>query len=130
MKILKVILYLFILSLFLHSEEITIVTEEFPPYNYQVDGKMKGISSEIVLAVLKEINVTAKIVSYHWSRAYVLASTKKNHLIYSIARIPEREELFHWIGTIAPYSTSFYKLKSRKDIKINSLDDAKKYTIG
>jgi len=130
MKILKVLLLLIILSLLLHSEEITIVTEEFPPYNYQVDGEIKGISSEIVLAVLKEINVTANILSYPWGRAYVLASTKKNYLIYSIARIPEREDLFHWVGSIAPYSTSFYKLKSRTDIKINSLKDAKQYKIG
>ncbi len=130
MKILKVLLLLFILSSLLHSVEITIVTEEFPPYNYQVDGEMKGISSEIVLAVLKEINVKAKIISYPWSRAYLLASTKKNHLIYSIARISEREKLFHWVGSIAPYSTSFYKLKSRQDIKVNSLNDAKQYKIG
>jgi len=118
------------LTIFSRAQEITIVTEEFPPYNYTQNGEMKGISSEIVMAVLEEIDVTAKIVSYPWSRAYVLASTKKNHLIYSIARIPEREELFHWIGTIAPYSTSLYKLKSRKDIVINSIDDAKLYSIG
>ena len=91
---------------------------------------MKGVSTEVVLAVLKEVNVKAKIELYPWARAYQIATTKKNHLIYSIGRIPERENLFHWVGTIAPYKTSLYKLKIRKDIKIGSLNDAKRYTIG
>ena len=91
---------------------------------------MKGVSSEVVLAVLKELNIKAKFMLYPWSRAYVLAIKEKNYLIYSIARIPEREHLFHWVGTIAPYKTSLYKLKTRKDIKVESFEDAKKYDIG
>ena len=54
----------------------------------------------------------------------------KNILIYSIGRSPEREKLFKWIDIISPYEVYFYKLKSRKDISIKNLEDAKKYRIG
>ncbi len=130
MKNIIITILVYIMSLSAYCQDITIVTEDFPPYNYQENGNIKGISSEVVLAVLKEVNIKAKIDEYPWARAYMLATTQKNHLIYSIARIPERESLFQWVGTIAPYKTSLYKLKSRKDIKITSLEDAKNYTIG
>ncbi|MGI0117039.1 substrate-binding periplasmic protein [Zooshikella sp. RANM57] len=130
MKQLIIIALFSILSASAYCQEVTIVTEDFPPYNYVEDNTIKGLSSQIVMAVLKEINIKAEIKFYPWARAYLYATTLKNHLIYSIARIPEREHLFYWVGTIAPYKTSLYKLKSRKDIKINSLEEAKKYTIG
>lgn len=113
-----------------NAEELHIVTEDFPPYNFQQDGAIKGLATEVVNAVLHEASLEADISFYPWARAYMLALHQKNHLIYSIARIPEREELFYWVGSISPYQTSFYKLKSRPDIKINSLEDAKRYLVG
>ncbi len=38
--------------------------------------------------------------------------------------------MFHWVGPIAPYKTSFYKLKSNKTVQVNSLEDAKQFTVG
>ncbi len=55
---------------------------------------------------------------------------EKNTLIHSIAKIPEREHLFQWVGAIAPYKTSLYKLQSNTSIQVNTLNDAKKYKIG
>ncbi len=130
MKKFIISLLFLMLSVSAYSQEVTIVTEDFPPYNYEEEGVAKGISSEVVQAVLQEIGMTAGITFYSWARAYNHTLTKKNYLIYSIARIPEREELFHWVGTIAPYNTSLYKLQARRDITVASLDDAKRYVIG
>ena len=71
-----------------------------------------------------------KIGVYPWARAFSIALEKENVLIYSITRIPERENKFKWVGTIAPVKVNLYKLKRRKDISIKSLDDAKKYLVG
>ncbi|GAA3929926.1 ABC transporter substrate-binding protein [Litoribacillus peritrichatus] len=111
-------------------DEVHIVTEDFPPYNYEIDGFKTGLSTEIIQALLKELNAQAKIKTLPWPRAYRYALNKKNHLIYSIARIPEREKLFHWVGEIAPYKTSFYKLRTRTDLQITRLEDAKKFVVG
>ena len=123
-------LFLLAVSVPALCQQVTVVTEDFPPYNYEEDGTAKGVSSEVVQAVLDEIDMEAAFHFYPWVRAYRIALNKENHLIYSIARIPEREDMFHWVGAIAPYNTSLYKLKSRKDIEINSLDDARPYIIG
>lgn len=113
-----------------HGQDISIVTEDFPPYNYMLNGKVTGLSTEVVQAVIKQANLKGVIKLYPWARSYRMAIYKKNHLIYSIARIPEREHLFHWVGVISPYRTSFFKLKERSDIKVSSLDQAKIYRIG
>ncbi|WP_428641311.1 substrate-binding periplasmic protein [Roseibium sp.] len=109
---------------------VLIVTEELPPYNYQENGDAKGMATEVVQAVLEETGVDAKIEFYPWARSYRLAQTRKNTLIYSMARIPEREDLFEWVGVITPVATSFFKLAANKEIKLNSLEDARKYSIG
>lgn len=110
--------------------ELKIVTENFPPYNFQLEGRAHGVSSEVVQAMLRHANLETDIQFYPWPRAYRAAQVEPNTLIYSIARIPERETMFEWIGTIAPYQTSFYKLKSNKDLQINSLEDARAHRIG
>lgn len=112
------------------AHDLVIVTEDFPPYNYQKDGVHTGISTEVVQAVLREVDKDTPIQTYPWARAYYLATTRKNHLIYSIARTPEREDMFEWVGAIAPYNSSLYKLKTRDDIQLHSLADAKSYSIG
>jgi polar amino acid transport system substrate-binding protein len=107
-----------------------IVTESLPPYSYQDGDVVKGMSTEVVQAVLHEVGIQADIHVYSWTRAYLLALTKPNVLIYSISRIPEREELFQWIGEVAPQGSYLFKLASRRDIQLNTLDDAKAYRIG
>ncbi|SIT02163.1 amino acid ABC transporter substrate-binding protein, PAAT family [Neptunomonas antarctica] len=114
----------------LKAESLRIVTEELAPCGFQVDDEARGFCSEVVLAVLKQINLQAPIEFYPWARAYEIAQAEKNILIYSIARIPEREALFHWVGAIAPYKTSLYKLKANTSIQVNSINQAKKYQIG
>ncbi|MCX4029478.1 transporter substrate-binding domain-containing protein [Endozoicomonas sp. SM1973] len=118
------------LSLQAYCQEVQIVTENFPPYNFEKAGKIEGMSTEILLAALEEAKLKPKISIYPWARAYDIALNTKNYMIYSIAKIPERENLFQWVGAIAPYKTSLYKLKERTDINIQSLDDAKQYSIG
>ena len=112
------------------GDDLTIVTEEFPPYNYQDHGEPKGLSTEVVQAVLREAGLNAQFKFLPWARAYKTAEKRKNTLIYSIARIPEREETFKWVGEIAPYRTSLYKLKSSDHIQISSLEEAAKHRVG
>lgn len=127
---LRAALILMCFALPARAQDIRIVTEEFPPYNYSDDGFAKGLSSEVVQAVLAETGLTAEFLFLPWARAYLTAQNTKNTVIFSIGRIPEREDLFEWIGVIAPYNTSLYKLASRTDLTIVSLSDAKDYSIG
>lgn len=107
---------------------LRIVTEELPPYNMTQDGKVTGMSTEVVQAVLKEVGLQASIQAMPWARAYELALNERNVLIYSIARTPARESLFHWVGAIAPTQWFIFSLAERP-VTLNSLDDARGHQI-
>jgi polar amino acid transport system substrate-binding protein len=92
------------------------------------DGRVTGMSTEVVQAVLKEIGVEASIQPMPWARAYELALNESNVLIYSIARTPARAPLFQWIGAIAPTQWYIYSLAERP-VKLNSLADAHGHQI-
>jgi polar amino acid transport system substrate-binding protein len=109
--------------------ELQVVTEELPPFNMTVDGHMTGLGTELVEAVLKEAGLTASFQSMPWARAYDLALHDENVLIYSMARIPEREAQFQWIGPISATRWYLYSLAGH-NIPLAHLDDAKRYQIG
>lgn len=108
---------------------VEIVTENFPPYSYLEGETPKGLSVEVVQAVLDEAGFTGEFNFLPWARAYQKAVRGDNVLIFSIARIPEREDSFRWVGEIAPYRTSLYKLAER-ELDVTDLDDARQYRIG
>ena len=112
---------------------LNVVTEEFPPYNYTDDGKIKGISTTVVTETLKRSGLKYRLRALPWRSAYKkIALKEKNVLIYSIYRSAERETLFAaWVGPILPpAAVYFYKLRARTDIKVASLDEARRYKIG
>lgn len=129
----SVVLVVLILGLFVNvamAGELQIVTENYPPINYEENGKIKGISTDIVRAVLERAGLTADIRLYPWARAYNLAEEGRDVMIYSIARTAERENSFKWIGPLYTIEEGLFKLKSRADIKLESLEDAKAYRTG
>lgn len=113
------------------AQEITVVTEEYPPYNFLDSNKrISGMATEVVEAVLKRARLDYKLAIYPWARAYQLAQDAPNVLIYSIGRSEQRENLFKWVDVIAPYDVSLFRLKSRPEIQVLRLADARRFKIG
>lgn len=112
------------------GQTIQVVTEELAPYNYTENDNVVGFCTEVVQEVLKRANLEYSIHSYPWAKSYEIAQSQPNVLIYSIGRNVEREPLFKWAGVLAQIEIYFLKLKSRVDIRIKTLDDAKKHKIG
>lgn len=136
----KSLFYLFILhavSMFMvviaddKTEKLSVVTESWYPYNYEnKQGEIVGSSTDYVKAVLARADIPYSIALYPWYRSFNLARTKKNVLIFSILRTPVREELFHWICPLPGTLThTLYKLSSRKDIKVEHLEDIAQYSL-
>jgi polar amino acid transport system substrate-binding protein len=113
-----------------HSAKLTIVTEHLPPLSYEEHGVVTGYSTEIVNAILSNANLQAPIQVLPWARAYQLAQTQANTLIFSMTRTKEREQEFVWIGPVSPRQIHLYKLKSRKDIQIRNPGDMRAYKLG
>lgn len=113
-----------------YAQKLQVVTEEFPPYNYLENGRVVGLSTEVVRTVFSELNLEMEIQVLPWARAYQKAQTAPNTLIYTIGKTPERETLFQWVGVIAPSKSYLFALKNRDDIELNLLNDAKRFRVG
>ncbi len=109
------------------GQTIHVITEEYPPYNFTENGEITGVATEVVRAVLEEVGFDADIKSYPWPRAFKMIQENENTMLYSFSRAPDREEMFKWVGVVAPTANYLYALKTRTDITISELDDAKKY---
>jgi polar amino acid transport system substrate-binding protein len=112
------------------AQSIQGVTEE-TSYTYLQNGKVAGPASEVVEATLKRAGLNDyRLALYPWARAYDMAQQEANVLIYLIARTPEREPMFKWVGEIMRIDYHFYKLRERKDIVVRDLESAKNYSVG
>lgn len=128
-------------SLFLSSvsaQQLRIYTSQEPPLNFSevydedaiYNNSVTGLATDVVREIIKRTKTDAKIELVPWARGYTNAQKQENAVIYSIARLEQRENLFHWVGPIAKQNAILYSKKGAK-IKINNLDDLKKAgTIG
>ncbi len=116
------------------AAEVEVVTEEWIPYSFTANGRVVGISTEIVEQALRRAGISmagGRVRLMPWARAYYEALHKGNTLIYTILRTPERESLFKWVGPLVPAdSFYFFRLAARDDIRLHSLADARRYRIG
>ncbi|WP_432735967.1 substrate-binding periplasmic protein [Maridesulfovibrio sp. FT414] len=112
------------------AKEFTIFVDEWPPYNFNENGKIVGISTEIIETALQKANVQYKLVLYPFKRALLTVRKTPGTMLFTVARIPQREDMFAWIGPLHPRKLYLYKLKNRTDIRITDVKDIKKYRTG
>lgn len=106
------------------QENIIIVTEEWPPFNYSKNGELTGFSVEIVQNILKMNNEDYRIEMLPSLRSTFTLNARPNTMMFSLFRTPEREAQYKWVGPLCDGSISFYKLRDRQ-LKIESLADIK-----
>ncbi|WP_181898333.1 substrate-binding periplasmic protein [Alteromonas aestuariivivens] len=112
------------------NEKISIVTEHLPPFQVVQDNRVvTGMAHQVVQAMLGKLDYSFEVRVYPWARAYQRALTEKNTLIYSIARTQGRENLFRWVGEVYRQQDYLWCLNANNNIRIESLDDAKRYLI-
>ena len=126
----KVVLFLLVLlTLSCAKEHQVVLTEEFPPYNFTEDGNVVGLSTEVVEAIFTEAGISYEFQVHPWTESYEMALGTKDCMLFSTSRLESREELFKWVGTIAPANYSVYAL-AENEVEITSVEDLKMYKIG
>jgi polar amino acid transport system substrate-binding protein len=113
-----------------NASELTLLTENFPPYNFGSRDNVVGINAELLSRACYIANVSCTFDLLPWKRAFKIASTEQNRGVFSTARTPNREDGFIWIGPIVSGNGCFYRLKSRKDIVVTNAESLKNYTVG
>lgn len=83
--------------------ELHLFGEGLPPFAYLEDGRLKGISVEILAEMLIRAGSSQTVddvTLVAWARGYAQAQALKNTLLFSTTRSAARESLFHWVGPI------------------------------
>ena len=106
------------------SQELSIITEDFPPFNFSKDGKLTGATTEVVQEIMRRLELKEQIQVLPWARGYKRLQTEPNVILFTAARTEEREKLFQWVGPLYAFRLGFYAPKG-SGLKISSLEDAK-----
>ena len=95
---------------------VSVYTEEYPPFNFRdpETGVITGDSTKKVIEVLERAGIRYEIKILPWQRAVRAVKADKNALIYTIVRIPEREDQYRWLLPIAPADFYIYMKASDK----------------
>jgi polar amino acid transport system substrate-binding protein len=112
-----------------NATKIKIFTENYPPYNMEVNGKLKGLSVDILNAMLNQMKKKGDIKLKPWATGYKIVLKKKNTMLFSTTRTKQREKLFKWVGPIASTNIGIIAPKS-KHLKIKKITDLNNYKIG
>jgi polar amino acid transport system substrate-binding protein len=109
-----------------YADDMMILGNESPPGNFtHENGKITGLSVEVVQEIQRRIGNTTEIQLLPWARAYKTALRLPNVVLFSVARTLEREGKFHWIALVMRKPWAFYGKKGA-GLQIKSLEDAKK----
>jgi len=113
------------------GQSLILTTEEAPPFNYSTDGgkTVIGSATEAIHEMFKRVKMGYTIAMYPWIRAIDMARTNKDTCVFSTTRTEEREKRFSWVGPVAQSDWVFFA-KADSTIKLNTLDDARKFKIG
>ena len=106
-------------------EKVLVVTEQFPPFNYQENNSIKGISTTILKRLMEEASLDYHLEIVPWKRAYETTLNRPNTLIYTIAKTASRRDKFHWVGKISNRKVSLFRLRERHDLEKMTFDEAK-----
>ena len=112
-----------------HAMRIDVVTTDAPPFNMLDGDAPSGFATDILREVLQQAGLDYHIQFLPWPRALLHVKQAPNTLIYTISRTPEREQQYEWIGPFARHQGFFYKLSSRADIRLDSLQEVRKYRV-
>ena len=131
LQLLSVLAALFCLPEISFAEKIIVYSAVYPPYQIDDNGKFTGVNTEIVKAIFHNAGIPFEIKYVPWSRAQKIVGddSLKNSAIYCLGRNEQREKQYKWVGVYYYQKVNFLTLKN-SDVKINSLDDVKKYVTG
>jgi polar amino acid transport system substrate-binding protein len=108
---------------------LSLVTEDYPPFNMLEENQVSGIASLILRDAIKRAGIRAQFDLYPWARALALAKARKDTCVYSTVRTPEREPQFRWIGPLVEDKIGLFATVENP-IRLKTIADARGYRVG
>lgn len=114
------------------SVDLIYYTEQLPPYNYQENGTLQGISIDLLEAITEKMGKKVsrnEVLLVPWTEGYQTVLSRNNTVLFTTVRLPEREKSFKWAGPIYTYTNVLFARPDR-GITIEKPEDLKSYRIG
>ncbi|MCV2357534.1 transporter substrate-binding domain-containing protein [Paucibacter sp. TC2R-5] len=105
-------------------------TENLPPLNFSGASGPAGFSVDLLRMMAGEAGLGLDVQVQPWIRAMRSAAESKHSVLFSLARLPEREALFQWVGPISERRIVIYRLARRTDIHFTGLQQLQGLKIG
>ncbi len=136
MRLLTLILFIFSsLGQVTHStelNELSYLTEQYPPYNYDQGTGVEGIAIDVLRSASEQASSQVSLESIQvqpWPRAYRSALIKPDTVLFSTTRTQLREHIFQWAGPIIETRIVVLAKKS-KNIRVSQPMALAQYRIG
>jgi len=108
---------------------LQLLTEHFPPYNYQDGDRITGINAEIIHRLCEISNTECSMQLYPWLRAYEYTLQNPKGGLFTTSRTPDRQTKFQWVRPLASSRAFLYRLKSRPQVNPKDLQQARQFGI-
>lgn len=113
-------LFCLLFGSYVGGAEYQLLTEEWAPYNYRDNGRITGLSTEVVQAIMALTGDDIPIRLNPSMRSTHELHTQPGSIMFSVFRTSEREPLYKWVGPIADGSIHPYQLATA--VPINTLE--------
>lgn len=113
------------------EEVVQIATTDFPPYEFQVDNKLDGISVKIVEEVFKKMNRPVSISLLPWSRGLKYLEDGEIDGLFEVLKKEEREKYAMYSNVVLMEEiVSLFVLEESDIVFDGDLSKLKDYTFG
>lgn len=121
----------FISNLALASEPIRLVTGNYPPYEYEEAGEVKGLVVEVLKEAFSRSNQNVEFTVVPWARALWMAQHGEADGVFATIKTPEREQTLSFSNeSLIPLSAVFFVKKGNPIQYHGDLNSMANFNIG
>ena len=112
-----------------NAQVLTLLTEEYPPYNFTKDGVITGAAVEQAELIMKALGTPYALEILPWARALSLAESQPWTCVFTTGHDEERDKRFKWVEPLLVDRMVMLRKKS-SGINPATIEEAKRFTIG
>ncbi|GGD65788.1 substrate-binding periplasmic protein [Lacimicrobium alkaliphilum] len=111
---------------------LTLLTENFAPFNYVDDDKIKGFTVDVVEHILASTGSSqsrSDMQVLPWSSAYQQGLLRPDTMLFTLIHTEHRDPLFRWIGPLVPTRVVVIA-KRNMEFEAKSVEDLAGLVVG
>ena len=111
------------------AAELILNTQDFPPFNYEVNGAVSGPAADVIRRVCADIRIDCPMRLLPWRRAQQEVEEGKAHGMFVIGWNAERAKWLHFSPALLTTEYGFF-VRDDNPLKFMQNSDVKGYTVG